>query len=92
MHFNKLDGSMNIDDITYAKGNKIMRQILQSTNNLSDWPCKSFRKLFKKGSKNGSKFTTVPSLNMPINSDVLSANCSAPYVKCTVRFDLNGEI
>lgn len=53
---------------------------MKSSNGLSKWPCESFRKL-----------TDRPGAEtLPIPAVALAANCSAPYVLCTVGFDLKG--
>jgi hypothetical protein len=42
------------------------------------WPCGSFRDFLKSG------------VALPIPAHELAANCSAPFVTCTVKYDLKG--
>jgi len=48
---------------------------LISSNGLTQWPCKNFREL-----DNGPD-------SLPLSSRDLAANCSSPFVKCTVGYD-----
>lgn len=58
-------------------GLRALQRELDSTNTLSDWPCKSFLK-----NKCSPKLQVQP--------EMIAANCSAPFVKCSVRFDTRG--
>jgi len=60
----------------YQVGLKAVREELESTHSLTDWPCKSF------------KHFEDPTI--PMHTADLAANCSAPYVTCSVRFDTRG--
>lgn len=55
----------------------------KKSENLSKWPCESFKDLEKE--KNGQ----APGL-LPMHSSMLSANCSDSFVTCSVRFDVSG--
>jgi len=48
--------------------------------NLTKWPCESFKSL--------ERFDKAQEL--PMQSSLLAANCSDPFVTCSVRFDISG--
>jgi hypothetical protein len=61
----------------YKIGLKSLKEELDTTNVLTDWPCKSFVKNYR------------PNF-MSISPEKLAANCTASYVTCSVRFDQRG--
>ena len=60
----------------YQAGIHTLKHELDITKGFRDWPCQSFSKSYHK--------------SMPIEPRVLATNCSAPFVKCTVKYDLDG--
>ena len=63
---------------------------MQVTKGLTRWPCESFRLIVPYG-RAGKKETGAPlrdRLRMP--PAMLAANCSSPYVKCSVPYDHRG--
>ena len=60
---------------------RAMKEEFENTNGLKKWPCLSFRDLDKDRTDTNS---------LPYHSKALAANCSAPYVTCSVGFDVRG--
>ncbi len=65
-------------------GMRSLKDELVSTKQLTVWPCRNFRELDGIAIKQG-----IDHLMVMKSADV-AANCSAPFVKCSVRFDLSG--
>lgn len=63
-----------------AAGLRVLREEMLATKGLTDWPCKPFRELEGKGGR------------LQLHTRDLAANCSDPFVKCTVGFDLKEQI
>ncbi len=63
-----------------AKATHALESELDKTSYLTKWPCPSFRDI----DKSTKKATLVHRASM------LSANCSDPFVTCSVRYDQNG--
>ena len=59
----------------------VLEEELQSTNTLSDWPCKSFRKIHS---------DEEVSAALPMKAAELAADCSGRYVTCSVPIDKAG--
>jgi hypothetical protein len=57
------------------KGVAAIEDELSNSKELTSWPCKLFSKL---------------NTNLPLLPKLLSPNCSAPYVKCTIKYDIEG--
>ena len=62
------------------RGQQVLEEELSNTNNLSQWPCRNFLSL---ESSSSSSSLILPTLRYYD----LAADCTAPYVKCTIRFD-----
>lgn len=60
------------------QGLNAMKEELDTTKSLSQWPCPNFLSLEKATSD-----VVLPTIRFY----EVSANCSAPFVKCTVNFD-----
>lgn len=71
-----ISNNPTLSSTQYQLGLKAIREELESTHQLTDWPCKSF------------KHFEDPTI--PMHVPDLAANCSAPYVTCSVRFDTRG--
>jgi hypothetical protein len=72
---------VTVPRILKKRGLNAIKEELDATKTLSQWPCPNFLSLEKKAF---DSFTLV----LPtIRFYEVSANCSAPYVKCTVNFD-----
>jgi hypothetical protein len=50
---------------------------MTETQNLTKWPCRNFRDYRDKSAVQ----------KLPLNVKALAADCGAPYVKCSVRYD-----
>ncbi len=50
---------------------------MKISKELTKWPCRSFKEL--------------ESARLPLRFHALSANCSAPHVKCSVQFDMKEQ-
>ena len=70
----------SIPDSIVLRSVSALKDELVISKSLTQWPCKSFRELD----------TTSVTTRLPLHSSQLAANCSAPYVVCSVRFDFNG--
>jgi hypothetical protein len=60
---------------------------LEHSNGLTKWPCASFRDL---DGPRQQRFVSPSTLALFLPSDMLAANCSDPFVRCSVPFDSNG--
>ncbi|KAJ1433810.1 hypothetical protein B484DRAFT_447044 [Ochromonadaceae sp. CCMP2298] len=60
----------------YQRGLKAMQLEMQSTADLSEWPCRSFH-----------DFDPATTAALPIPPKALAADCDAPHVTCSVQFD-----
>lgn len=65
-----------VPDYLRLRGAIILEDELKRTNNLTDWPCLSFRLLKDQRS--------------PLSADMLSPNCTNEFVKCSVPMDIRG--
>lgn len=63
-------------------GLSALKNELESTDELQKWPCKSFRELDKMIKRDEP---------LPIKFNQLAANCSSPYVTCSVPMDRSGK-
>ena len=66
----------NIPEDLRNHGIAVLKSELENTNNLSDWPCLSFKSLDKS--------------KLLLNASQLSPECSNKFVRCTVAFDQQG--
>jgi len=64
-------------DAIYKKAVAAVQKEMVESQNLTKWPCKSFRDFKDK--------SVVEQLPLPVKS--LAADCSAKNVKCSVRYD-----
>jgi hypothetical protein len=71
---NEIKGDIEIPQAFRNRGAISLKEELEGTKNLSNWPCRSFKDL------NGLVHTSAQ----------LAANCSDPRVRCSVPFDVNG--
>lgn len=71
-----------LDKTTLLLSTQVMKEELENSKNLQRWPCKSFKELEKK---------SALSEQLPIKYYQIAANCSAPYVKCTVPYDIREQ-
>lgn len=62
-------------------GLRVLHEEMRSTNGLSDWPCRPFREL------DGDAM-----VRLQLHTRHLAPNCSHPFVKCTVGFDLKEQV
>ena len=67
-----------VPDEFYQRGLKILKHELDTTDNMRNWPCKSFIK--------GIKLQNL----LPIKPYEIAANCSSSFVTCSVPFDKEG--
>lgn len=79
-HFGNLTSSsgaaVDINAI-FAKAVAAVQKEMVESQNLTKWPCKSFRDFKDK--------SVIEQLPLPVKS--LAADCSAKHVKCSVRYD-----
>lgn len=68
--------AVDIDSI-YKKAVAAVQKEMVESQNLTKWPCKSFRDFKDK--------QVVEQLPLPVKT--LAADCAAQYVKCSVRYD-----
>lgn len=64
-------------DAIFSKAVAALQKEMVESQNLTKWPCKSFRDFKDK--------TVIEQLPLPVKS--LAADCAAPHVKCSVRYD-----
>ncbi len=64
-------------DTLFSKAVAALQKEMVESQNLTKWPCKSFRDFKDK--------TGIEQLPLPVKS--LAADCSAKHVKCSVRYD-----
>ena len=88
---NSLESSMIPNKLIDVCGSAILDEI-NSTNGLSKWPCKSFRKIIPYGSSgtmptDEANFITE---KLKMSPPMVAANCSDFFVKCSVSFDNAG--
>ena len=84
-----LDATASAPPLLVAAMARALEDELQHTDNLSVWPCPSFRRLDDHA---GPKPQPVSAWTgrLPVPPDALAANCSAPHVTCSVGFDRHG--
>lgn len=63
----------------YSALTAAMQDEMRASKELTKWPCRSFREL--------DAALDQQQLRLPMPFHHLSADCSAPHVKCSVRFD-----
>ena len=78
---------LSIPQSVYTHAASIINDELASSNDLSQWPCKSFKDL-ERLSK--ALLQKNPNLSLTPYYD-LSADCRDPFVKCSVKFDINEQ-
>jgi hypothetical protein len=64
-------------EMIYQRAVSAVQKEMAETQNLTKWPCKSFRDF---------KDKSVVEL-LPLSVKSLAADCAAKHVKCSVRFD-----
>jgi hypothetical protein len=65
-------------------GYRILQDELDISHGLTDWPCKSFQ-------PSNDKQSGIPHAQyLPLAASDVAANCSSPYVKCSVPVDRKG--
>jgi hypothetical protein len=74
-----------VDSALVASALNALEDELTNSNTLADWPCKTFRDLDKLATNKNGKL-----LALPMTTKDVAADCSAPHVKCTIRYDLAG--
>ena len=76
------NGTMFLDEKAMKSllsvGVRTIEHEMAGTNQLTKWPCKSFREF-----KNKELLRSMP---LPVSS--LVADCAAPHVKCSVSYDM----
>ena len=71
------------------KINKAIADEWKSTNGLTVWPCPSFKDIDQLAADHAASSGDQIE-RLPLNAPILAANCSDPFVKCTVGFDRKG--
>lgn len=66
---------------------------IMNTEGLTRWPCESFRKIKPYGKTETMELRSKYSLvkdRLKMSSSMLAANCSCPFVTCSVSYDTAG--
>lgn len=87
------DGKLSVLDEVYLNGidSSLVTSSLRALENellisdtLTNWPCKTFRELETR------KLSPEKQGQMKMKTADVAPDCSAPYVKCTIKYDLAG--
>lgn len=70
---------LQLDSAFISRAANAMQSEFDKTQNLSKWPCPSFR-----------DFDKNKELSLLHKAPMLAANCSDPFVTCSVKYDQNG--